>query len=146
MNIRVGALIGAGALVLGLAGCYQVPQSTAASNEKGSISASDQAAGGTITVDQIGMPSTGWVVVHAVHGGEPDFTGSIGHTYVQAGPSANVSVPLDAPLAPGSEAVVMLHLDTGNARVYEFANGGNEQVDGPVFKDGKPVMQRIALR
>lgn len=146
MNIITRTLFSAGALVLGLAGCYQVPQSTAASDEKGSLSVGDQAAGGSITVEKIGMPSTGWVVVHAVRGGEPDFTGSIGHAYVSAGPSSNVSVPLDAPLAAGSEAVVMLHLDTGNARVFEFANGGNEQVDGPVLKDGKPVMQRIALR
>ncbi|MEM1300733.1 MAG: hypothetical protein AAGH68_15785 [Pseudomonadota bacterium] len=146
MNIRKRVLFAAGALAIGLAGCYQVPQSTAASYEKGSLSVVDQAAGGAITVAQVGMPSTGWVVVHAVRGGEPDFTGSIGHLYVPAGPSSNVSVPLDAPLASGSEAVVMLHLDTGNAKVFEFANGGNEKVDGPVLKDGKPVMQKISLR
>lgn len=146
MKVHTRALLGAGALVLSLTGCYQVPQSTAASDEKGMISANDQAAGGTITVAKIGMPSTGWLVVHAVRDDAPDFTGSIGHVYVPAGPSSNVSVPLDQPLAPGSEAVVMLHLDTGNAKVYEFANGGNEQVDGPVLRDGKPVMQRIALR
>ena len=131
--------------ILALSACYQVPQSTAASYEKGSIAAGDQSAGGAVTVASVGLPSNGWVVVHAVRDGQPDFSGSIGHVYVPAGPSKNVSVPLDAPARPGDEVVVMLHLDTGTAKVYEFANGAVEKLDVPVKRDGKPVMTRIWL-
>ena len=133
------------ALTLSAAGCHQVPQSTAASYEKGSISAADQAAGSAVTVAQIGMPSTGWLVVHAVKDGKPDVSGSIGHVYVPAGPSSNVVVPLSAAVGPGEQVVAMLHLDTGNAKVFEFANDAVQAHDNPVLRDGKPVMATITL-
>ena len=58
----------ASAALFSLSACYQVPQSTAASYEDGTIGASDQPAGSTLVVETVGMPSTGWVVVHAVEG------------------------------------------------------------------------------
>lgn len=128
-----------------LAGCYQVPQSTAASNEKGSISAAAQPAGAAVTVAQIGMPSTGWLVVHAVQNGQPDLTGSIGHVYVPPGPSSNVSVPLSSPARPGDQVMAMLHLDTGVAKVFEFANGATEAHDLPVLVENAPVSAVIQL-
>ncbi len=128
-----------------LAGCYQVPQSTAASNVKGSITATNQPAGGAVTVSSVAMPSTGWVVLHAAPGGQPDLSGSIGHTYVPAGPSTNVRVPLSTAVKSGDQVVAMLHLDTGGPKVFEFQNGGLEKLDGPVLVDGKPVMATITL-
>jgi hypothetical protein len=142
--MRIAAFV-AGMALLGLAGCYQVPQSTAASYEKGTIVASNQSAGGAVTVATVGMPSTGWVVLHAVKDGKPDTSGSIGHLYVPAGPSENVAVPLETAVKPGDQVVAMLHLDTGVTKVFEFANGGNEPHDLPVLKDGKPVMTTITL-
>ena len=91
------------------------------------------------------MPSTGWIVVHAVRDGVPDTSGSIGHAYVQAGPSENVAVPLDPPARPGERVVAMLHLDTGVARVFEFANGGLEPHDLPVRTESGPVMAEVVL-
>lgn len=128
-----------------LAGCYQVPQSTKASYEKGQISASDQSAGGAVLISAVGMPSTGWIVIHQDAGGKPDVSGSIGHAYVPAGPSQNVSVPLDRPGKSGETVYAMLHLDTGVVRVYEFANGGNEPHDLPYLNEGKPVMTSFKL-
>ena len=145
MARRTLGTIAATTALLTLAACYQVPQSTAASGETGSISAGAQAAGSSVTVAEIGMPSTGWLVVHAVRDGQPDFSGSIGHAYVPAGPSKNVAVSLSEPQSAGSSVVAMLHLDTGVARVYEFANGSTEPHDLPVMKDGKPVMTTIQL-
>lgn len=135
--------------VLGLlatTGCYQVPQSTAASYEKGTISAGDQAAGSSVTVASIGMPSTGWLVVHAMKDGKPVLPASIGHAYVPAGPSKNVIVPLSVAVQPGDKVMAMLHLDTGVAKVYEFGNGGNEVQDKPVLRDGKPITAVITLK
>lgn len=128
-----------------LSACHQTPQSTAASNIKPAISASSQAAGGAITVDKIAMPTNGWIVVHAVRDGVMDVSGSIGHAYVPAGPSGPHTVPLSEPVGAGSQVVAMLHLDTGNAKVYEFANGGNEPQDLPVMLDDKAVMVPIDL-
>ena len=129
-----------------LAGCYQVPQSTAASYEDGSISASDQTASDSVTVAKIGMPSTGWLVLHAMKNGKPVVPASIGHVYVAAGPTSNVVVPLTSEVKPGDQVMAMLHLDTGNAKVYEFGNDGNEVHDKPVLRDGKPVAVIVTLR
>ena len=133
------------AAALALSGCYQVPQSTAASNIKPAVSASAQSAGGAVTVASIAMPSNGWLVIHAVRDGKMDTSGSIGHVYVPAGPSENITVPLSESVGSGGQVVAMLHLDTGVAKVYEFANGGNEPHDLPVIVDGKPVVATIQL-
>ncbi len=141
-------ILGAGLAVTAvcmLSACYQVPQSTKASYEKGQIAASDQSAGGAVLISSVGMPSTGWIVLHQDAGGKPDTSGSIGHAYVVAGPSENVSVPLDRPGKRGETVYAMLHLDTGVVQVYEFANGGNEPHDLPVMRDDKPVMTAIRL-
>lgn len=132
--------------LMATAGCYQVPPSTAASYEQGTISTADQAAGSSVTVASIGMPTNGWLVVHAMQNGKPVVPASIGHVYVQAGPTSNVVVPLSAPVKAGDQVMAMLHLDTGNAKVYEFGNGGNEVQDKPVLRDGKPVVSVITLR
>jgi len=128
-----------------LSACYQVPQSTKASYEKGQIAASAQSAGGAVVISKVGMPSTGWIVIHQDAGGKPDVSGSIGHKYVPAGPSENVSVPLDRPGKPGETVYAMLHLDTGVVQVYEFANGGNEPHDLPIKNDGGVIMTSIRL-
>lgn len=132
-------------LAVAVSGCEQVPQSTAASGEKGRIVASAQSAGSSVTVAEIGMPSTGWLVVHAVKDGAPDVSGSIGHVYVPAGPSTNVVVPLSVPVKAGDQVSAMLHLDTGNAKVFEFANDAIEKHDKPVLRDGAPVEATITL-
>ena len=132
--------------MLALAGCYQVPQSTAASYEKGSIAAENQPAGDSVTVATVGMPSTGWVVVHRMENGKPVVPASIGHVYVPAGPSENVVVPLSEKVSAGDQVMAMLHLDTGNVRVYEFGNDAVEVHDKPVLKKGKPVSTVITLR
>lgn len=132
--------------LMATAGCYQVPQSTAASYEKGTISAQDQAASSSVTVESVGMPSTGWLVIHAMQDGKPVVPASIGHTYVSAGPSKNVVVPLSASVKAGDKVMAMLHLDTGNVKVYEFGNGSVEVHDKPVLRDGKPVTTIITLR
>lgn len=141
----IGASLGCIGL-MALSACYQVPQSTAASYEEGQISASDQAAGTSITVAAIGMPSTGWLVVHEMQNGKPVTPASIGNVYVPAGPSTNVVVPLSAPVKSGDQVMAMLHLDTGVAKVFEYGNGAVEEHDKPVIRDGKPVGAVITLR
>ena len=142
---RISAGIGCVAL-LALSGCYQVPQSTAASYEDGQIAASSQPAGSSVTVATVGMPSTGWVVIHEMRGGKPVLPASIGNVYVPAGPSQNVVVPVTVALKPGDQVMAMLHLDTGVPKVFEFGNDAIEVQDKPVIRDGKPVAVVITLR
>lgn len=132
------------AAMLALAGCYQVPQSTKASYESGTLNVSLQAAGPSILVASAGLPSNGWIVVHEVQDGKPVVTGSIGHAWVSAGPSENISVPVSG-VASGDQVVVMLHLDTGAPKIFEFANGNVENLDPPVVNEGNPVMTMITL-
>ena len=142
---RILAPLAALGLATAVAGCYQTPQSTAASNIKPAVSAKAQAAGGSVTVDSIAMPSTGWLVIHAVRDGKMDTSGSIGQVYVPAGPSGPHVVALSESVAAGGQVVAMLHLDTGVAKIYEFANGSVEAHDLPVIVDGKPVMAPIQM-
>ena len=70
---RILAPLAALGLATAVAGCYQPPQSTAASNIKPSISAKAQGAGGAVVVDRIAMPTNGWIVIHAVRDGRGVF-------------------------------------------------------------------------
>ena len=139
------SVVAATALLALVQGCSQVPQSTAASNIKPGIWAKAQAAGGAVVVDKIAMPTNGWIVIHAVRDGKMDVSGSIGHLYVPAGPSGPHTVPLSEQVAAGGQVVAMLHLDTGNAKVYEFANGSIQPQDLPVIVGEKPVVASIQL-
>lgn len=144
MSVRI--VTGAAFAVLALAGCNQNAASTLAAGESGRMTVADQPAGQAVVLEAVGMPSTGWVVLHAMQGGQPDTSGSIGHAYVQAGPSGPVSVPLSAPVQPGQQVAVMLHLDTGNATVFEWGINAPEPLDPPVVAEGAPVMTVITLR
>lgn len=144
--MAVRFLVPVAAAPLMLAGCYQTPEGTLAGDEPGRISVADQPAGGAVMVDAIGMPSNGWIVLHAMRDGAPDTSGSIGHAYIPGGPSSNVTVPLNVPVQPGQQVAAMLHLDTGVAQVFEFANGSVEPQDPPVIVDGAPVVQVVTLR
>lgn len=132
---------------IALAACEQNPPSTLAgkANEQGTIIASSQTAGGAVLIDRIGMPSTGWVVIHEVVNGEPVVTGSIGHKFLLAGPHEQVSVPLSRQVQPGESVAAMLHLDTGVVRVFEFANGSVEAHDLPILIEGVPVMTMVPM-
>ncbi|WP_150122337.1 YncE family protein, partial [Sulfitobacter sp. HI0129] len=99
---------------------------------------------GTLSVDVTGLNGSGFVVVHAVaEGGGPVVPQSIGNAYVPEGVE-HVTVPIGAPVAAGDKLFVMLHTDSGVARVYEFGEGTTD-IDTPVMVDGKPVVIPIAV-
>lgn len=81
----------------------------------------------TVTVPLLTIAQDGWLVVHADNGeGAPGPV--LGQTAVLAGTSANVVVALDDEIT--STVFPMLHVDTGEAGVYEF--GTVEGADSPV--------------
>lgn len=81
----------------------------------------------TLVADSVLADENGFLVVHADGGNAPGPV--IGYTPVRAGTNLNVEVALDV---KGITPVVwpMLHVDTGEPRVYEF--GTVEGADGPV--------------
>lgn len=99
---------------------------------------------GALSVDVTGLNGSGFVVVHAAaEGGGPVVPQSIGNAYVPEGVE-QVTVPIGAPVAAGDKLFVMLHTDSGVARVYEFGEGTTD-IDTPVMVDGKPVAIPVAV-
>ncbi len=84
----------------------------------------------TITIDSVTLSVDGFVVVHS--GDAETFGPVLGFAPVAAGTSTDVVVELEGDVT----GVVwpMLHVDTGEAGVYEF--GTVEGADGPVVIDG----------
>ncbi len=73
----------------------------------------------------------GWLVIHADNDGAPGPV--LGQALVEDGYNERVNVPLDGDITP--VLWPMLHVDTGEAGVYEF--GTVDGADGPVRVDDK---------
>jgi hypothetical protein len=108
-----------------------------------SMTASDQPLGenSAINVATALIDAPGWLVVHADNGeGAPGPV--LGQTPLLEGLNENVGVLLDGEI---TETVYpMLHYDTGEMGVYEF--GEVEGADGPVTRDGSPIVLPITLQ
>jgi len=82
----------------------------------------------TLTIPLVAIAQDGWVVIHADNGeGAPGPV--LGQTAVAAGTTANVVVTLEGDVT--DTVFPMLHVDTGEAGVYEF--GTVEGADSPVI-------------
>ncbi len=93
--------------------------------------------GATFMFPSVRIDQDGFLVVHAMEGGQPTLPGSVGHIMVEAGTTENVSVTLDPAPEPGAEYMVMLHYDTNANGQYEFGEGMTD-VDTPGVKpDGE---------
>lgn len=101
-----------------------------------SVTVSDQLSlDGTVTVDSVTAAEDGWIVIHTDNGeGAPGPV--IGQAHVSMGENTDVTVDIDATMATPT-LFAMLHVDTGEAGVYEF--GQVEGADGPVIVDDAPV-------
>ncbi|MEL7433489.1 MAG: hypothetical protein AAFN11_06050 [Chloroflexota bacterium] len=84
--------------------------------------------GSTVTVDAAGIDVQGWLVIHADNGeGAPGPV--LGQTPIVPGVNTDIAVELEGEIT--ETLFPMLHVDTGEAGVYEF--GAVEGADGPVF-------------
>lgn len=84
----------------------------------------------TVTAANVVTAQDGWLVIHAGNAGSPGPV--LGFAPVTAGTNADVTVELDGDITP--VLFPMLHVDTGEAGVYEF--GQVEGADGPVVLGG----------
>jgi hypothetical protein len=104
--------------------------------ETPSVEVSDQISlDGMVRIRSVYSEVPGFVVIHQDNG-EGSFGAVIGHRHVNAGWSFGVDIPIDASMAT-TTLYAMLHVDTGEAGVYEF--GAVEGADGPVIVGGAPV-------
>jgi len=81
----------------------------------------------TVTAWSVLSDGPGWLVIHSDGGGSPGPVA--GFAQVEAGLNTNVTIELD-PAMTTPVLWPMLHVDTGEAGVYEF--GAVEGADGPV--------------
>ena len=130
---------------IALTACDQSMKASHGAGQTGLIAVSDQQSGPEILIEEAALDYDGWIVVHAIRNGQPDYASSIGHLYIPAGTSKELSVPLAQPANAGDEVIVMLHEDTGSARVFEYASAQGSPEDGPVLVNGRHVQKRIVL-
>ena len=103
------------------------------------VRAYDQLADGTVNIASVATAQNGWIVIHAAADGSPGPV--IGFAAVEAGSNTDVEVTLDG---EATDVVFpMLHVDTGEAGVYEF--GEVEGADGPVAVDGTVAVFPITV-
>lgn len=109
--------------------------------QEASISVDDQEVDATkkVTIDKVTIPVDGWIVIHPSDAQGKFIEKDIGHAPVKAGTSTKVTVTLTQDVKDGDKLHVMLHEDTGAKGTYEF--GKVPKADGPVLKDGKPVVE-----
>jgi plastocyanin len=105
----------------------------------GSLTLADQTGdGNSVIVGEATISgSNGWIVVHGDDGGAPGAV--LGHVALPEGTSSDVEVPLDEPLTADATVWPMLHVDAGEAGVYEFPGA-----DGPVTADGDVVVAPLS--
>jgi hypothetical protein len=103
--------------------------------ETPSVTVIDQGSTGVnVAVIQAVAAQAGWLVIHADNNGAPGAV--LGQASLPAGTTDNIIVTLDEPISGETKLWAMLHVDEGEAGVYEFPG-----VDGPVTLDGEVVMQ-----
>ncbi|MGJ3239134.1 MAG: DUF7282 domain-containing protein [Anaerolineae bacterium] len=95
----------------------------------------DQIVTDSVMAESVVSEGEGWLVIHADNDGAPGPV--IGQTLVNAGTNLDVVVEVD-PAGVTPVLFPMLHVDTGEAGVYEF--GTVEGADGPVTVDGNVVV------
>ncbi len=97
----------------------------------------------SVVVSSVTAAQDGWVVIHEIVDGAPVVPTSIGHTYIKAGTTTDVYVPLTEGY-DGDTVIAMLHSDDGALGVYEFGAASTE-FDAPVAVDGNVVVAPIQI-
>jgi hypothetical protein len=99
-----------------------------------SFEVSNQLAGNNVTVTNVKMPQSGWVVVHEVLDGF--VANALGATRIDEGDYDVVTVELLRPSVPQSDYVVTLYADDGNKHFDINADTPMFDIDGnAIFKE-----------
>jgi hypothetical protein len=93
------------------------------------LDVTDQKVTNEVTVRAVAVPVDSWVVIHSGETGAPG--GVLGQTLVPAGSATDVKVPISGEIS--GQLFPMLHIDDGQAGVYEFDGG---EIDAPTVIGG----------
>lgn len=91
--------------------------------------------GATLTVPEVVISDSGWLVMHPFKDGKPDGSVYVGATYLPEGKAENVAITIDEEPRAGEIFIVMLHYDVNHNEVFDFIHleDGNV-VDKAVFE------------
>jgi len=134
---RMRTVILAVVLLLGVAYVSSAQTPTATQETPGVTVEDQQVANGTVTVQNVVAAEDGWMVIHRSANGT--FGDVIGHTFVQAGTTEDVVVPIEVGQATQT-LYAMLHIDAGQEGVYEFPGP-----DAPVQVNGQIVVEPFTV-
>lgn len=115
----------------------------AGSHSANTLDTAEQELSHSVVVKSVTAAADGFVVIHAMKDGKPVVPDSIGHTYIKAGTTKDVYVPLTGKYE-GDTVIAMLHVDDGKMGVYEFGPGMVD-TDKPVTADGGAVVSEIKI-
>ncbi len=102
----------------------------------GSVDVSDQSGDGeTLTVDEVELSDGGFVSVHTGSELGPTIGSS---SYLDAGTSSDVEVPIDEPVSEDVTLYVLIHRDTNGNEEFDFPSA-----DGAYEDDGTPVADSL---
>jgi hypothetical protein len=109
-----------------------VPVLVSAQDVTPAVTVSDQESDGTsVTIANVAAAVPGWIVIHIDADGRPGPV--LGQSAVEVGDNSDVVVELDPALEEETALWAMLHVDEGEAGVYEFPGADVPVRDGDVI-------------
>jgi hypothetical protein len=126
----------------------QPSRSNESVNGTASLTFTDQrTTGETVTVQNVTLPSGGFVVVHAPNVSTAPVESVLGASSYLNSTNGSVEITLDEPLNRSTRLVVMAHRDTNDNQVYDFGSSNGSE-DGPYTAGGNPVTAsaRVTIR
>jgi hypothetical protein len=115
----------------------------AAAHVENALDTAAQSLSHSVVVKSVTAAQDGWIVIHKMQDGKPVVPTSIGHTYINAGTTTDVYIPLTEGY-DGDTVIAMLHSDDGDLGVYQFGADSTE-FDKPVAVDGNVVVAPIKI-
>ena len=109
------------------------------------LEVTDQAASTSVTIAAVTIDVPGFVTIHGSDAdGNMIAPASLGHTFIEAGSHNDVVVDLATAVSSGTGLYAMLHIDDGQAQIYEFGVDSTD-FDGPYIKDGGPIIVKFVV-
>lgn len=115
-------------------------RSNESANGTASLTFTDQqSTGETVTVQNVTLPSGGFVVVHARNVSSAPVESVLGaSSYLTNGTNENIEITLNEPINESTRLVVMAHTDSNDNQVYDFSSSNGSE-DGPYTAASGPV-------
>ena len=97
----------------------------------------------SLVFPEVKIAEPGWLVLHPVMDGKPNGDVVSGFTYVDAGTTADVKLPLNYPAKTGNAFIVMLHTDVDRDKVFDFVFVDDTHVEDKAVFEGTKMIAHI---